>query len=108
MHQAAVLRIVGNVLLHWAAAVAVLSVVLHARVPWWRSEMGRHLMIYMAAMAIVLTLSCIRVDISGDTWWFALLRLATFTAVPIAMTQRAWLQIKAQRARGDDPSEPTT
>lgn len=97
MDQQGIFRLIGNVLLHWAALVAVASVVLHARIPWWRSEMARHLMAYMSAMAVVLVLSCIRADIGGDTWWFALLRLVTFVAVPVAMTQRLWLQIKAQR-----------
>jgi len=87
--------------------VGTASVVLHLRVPWWRSEMGRHLLYYMAVMALVLDLGVIRI-VFGDSWWFALLRLITFIGVPAVMTQRLWLQIKAQRASrsGSDAAAP--
>lgn len=102
-----ILRIVGNVLLHWAAIVGVASVIVHARVPWRKSPVGRHLMAYMTAIAAVLVLSCIRIDIGdGDAWWFALLRLAVFFLVPVVMTQRLWIQINAQRAIRDEEREP--
>jgi hypothetical protein len=101
-----IFRWAGNVLLMWATLVAVASVVAHARVPWWRSEMGRHLMAYMTVMAVVLALACIRAFF-GDTWWFALLRLIVFVGVPIVMTQRLWLQIKAQRAVNAERRRPT-
>lgn len=97
MDAQALLRIAGNVLIHWAALVGVASVIVHSRVRWWDSPMGRHLMAYMGVIAAVLVLSVIRIHI-GDSWWFALLRLLVFVGVPIAMTQRLWLQIQAQRA----------
>ena len=90
------LRAVGNGLILWSAAVGIASVIVHARVPWWRTQMGRHLMAYMTVIAAVLTLSSVRV-FTGDTWWFAVLRVVVFFGVPLAMTQRLWLQIKAQR-----------
>jgi len=96
----------GNGLIFWAASVGVASVIVHARVEWWRSEMGRHLMAYMSVIAAVLALSCLRI-IFGDSPWFSLLRLAVFTGVPIAMTQRLVLQLKAQRvAREMEPPTP--
>lgn len=90
------MRWIGNGLILWAALVGMVSVVVHARVPWWRTQMGRHLMAYMLVVAAVLTLSSIRV-VAGDSWGFALLRLVVFAGVPIVMSQRLWLQIKAQR-----------
>lgn len=90
-------REIGNGLLMCAALVCTASVVMHARVPWWRSEMGRHLMAYMGVMAATLDLGVIR-SFFGDTWWFSLLRLIVFCGVPCVMAQRLWLQIKAQRA----------
>jgi hypothetical protein len=92
----AVLREIGNILIWWAAIVGTASVVVHARVRWWDSEMGRHLMVYMTVIAAVLVLSVIR-TVVGDSWWFQLLRTIVFIGVPFAMTQRLWLQIKAQR-----------
>jgi FtsH-binding integral membrane protein len=94
---ALLLRYAGNVLIHWAALVGVASVVVHSRVRWWDSPMGRHLMAYMTVIAAVLVLSVIRID-TGDTWWFGVLRLVVFAGVPVVMTQRLWLQIQAQRA----------
>lgn len=89
-------RLTGNTLLICAALICTASVVLHARVPWRRSEFGRHLMIYMGTMALTLDLGVIRIFV-GDTWWFALIRLVVFVGVPLAFAQRLWLQIKAQR-----------
>ena len=96
-----VLRWIGNGLMIWAAAVGVASVVVYSRVQWWHSQIGRHLMTYQAIIAVVLVLSSIRIFI-GDSWYFALLRLAVFTGVPLVMTQRLYLLIQAQRddARG--------
>lgn len=95
-----VLSLTGNGLVVWAAVAAVASVIVHARVMWWRTVMGRHLMAYMAVMAAVLVLGVVKLII-GDVFWFAALRLAVFVGVPVAMTQRLWLQIKAQRAVRD-------
>ena len=94
---------IGTVLIHWAAAVGLLSVWAHSRVTWWHTVMGRHLMAYMGIMATVLILSCIANDI-GDSWWFQLLRLVVFIGVPVVMTQRLWLQFKAQRTPADSTS----
>lgn len=103
---AVLIREFGNVLIWWAALVGVLSVVVHSRVRWWDSTMGRHLMAYMTVIAAVLVLSSVRI-ILGDSWWFALLRLLVFIGVPIVMTQRLYLQIKAQRAtNGKTPQPP--
>jgi hypothetical protein len=94
-------HLVGNFLIFWAAAVGVASVVAHARVPWRRSEMGRHLMAYMSAIAAVLVLSCVRI-VAGDAPWFQLLRLVVFVAIPVTMTWRLRLQLKARRRQLDD------
>lgn len=91
-----VFRLVGNGLLAWAALVGTASVVLHSRVPWWRSRMGQHLWCYMLVMAVVLDLGVIKLVI-GDSLPFQTLRLVTFVGVPIVMTWRLWLQIQAQR-----------
>lgn len=97
---------VANIAIHVAAFVGVASVIVHTRVPWRNSPMGRHLMYYMSIIALVLVLSVIRADAGGDTWWFALLRLIVFLGVPIVMAQRLWLQIKAQRDARDEDTSP--
>lgn len=92
-----VFRYVGNAMIVWAAVVGAASVYVHTRVRWWASEMGRHLMAYMAIIDAVLVLSCARI-VFGDSWWFQLFRLVVFTGVPVVMTHRLWLQLKARRA----------
>ena len=91
------IRYAGNALIAWAAVVGTASVIVHTRVRWRDTEMGRHLLVYMASIALVLDLSVVRIA-TGDSPWFQLLRLAVFVAVPLAMTQRLWLQLKARRA----------
>lgn len=92
----AVYQLIANCLLISAAVVCTASVVLHLRVTWWRSEMGRHLLAYMGVMALTLDLGVVRIFF-GDSSWFQLVRLIVFVGVPLVMTQRLWLQIKAQR-----------
>ncbi len=101
----AVFQLIGNCFLVWAALVGTASVIVHARVFARSSRMSMHLLFYMTSVAVVLDLGVIKLII-GDSWWFQLIRLAVFVAVPVAMTQRLWLQICAQRdARktGDPP-----
>jgi hypothetical protein len=90
-------NLAGNVLIIWATAVGVASVIVHARVPWRRTPMGRHLMYYMSIIAAVLVLSCVRIFL-GDSPQFQLARLVVFVGVPLAMTQRLMMQIRAGRA----------
>lgn len=91
------LSLIGSFLLVWAAIVGTASVIVHSRVPWRSTPMGRHLMFYMVSIAVVLDLGVIGFALGRDTLWFNVLRLVVFVAVPIAMTQRLWLQIQARR-----------
>jgi hypothetical protein len=101
-----VLQLAGNFFLVWAAAVGTASVIVHSRVPWWQSVMGKHLFAYMLVFAIVLDLGVIKLVI-GDSWGFQLLRLATFIGVPIVMSWRLYLQIVAQRSARASTAEPS-
>lgn len=85
----------GNVLLIASALFATTSVILHLRVPWWRSDMGRHLMAYMAVIAATVDLGVLRM-LLGDSHPFRIVRLVVFALVPVVLAWRAWLQLKAQ------------
>lgn len=95
MSEQQVLTTVGTALVAYCALVGTASVLVHLRVNWRDSIMGRHLFWYMAVLAVTLDLAVIRAFF-GDSDWFALLRLAVFIGLPIVMTQRLILQIKAQ------------
>lgn len=97
------LRWVANGLIFWAALVGTASVVVHLRVRWWETEIGRHLLAYMTCVAAVLLLASFRI-LFGDSWWFQIIRLVVFVGIPVTMTQRFYLQLKAQR-RSDDETE---
>lgn len=93
------LSLVGSILLALAAVIATASVVVHAQVRWWASQMGRHLMAYMAVIAAVLDLGLIRFLFSGTgVFWFEVLRLVVFAGVPVVLGQRLYLQLKARRS----------
>jgi hypothetical protein len=99
-----------SVLVVWAAIVGVLSVVLHSRVAWRATPMGRHLMFYMGVIAAVLTLSSLRILFTWNANWFLILNVMVFAFVPLAMTQRLWLQWRAQHPielPGDTPPRGT-
>ncbi len=87
----------GNGFLMWAALVGTASVLVHLRVFDRTMPMSRHLLVYMASVALVLDLGIVKLII-GDSQWFQLIRLAAFVTVVAAMTQRLWLQIQAQRS----------
>lgn len=91
-----IFNLIGNALIFWAALVGTASVIVHARVDWRRTPMGRHLMIYMAVIAAVLVLSAGKI-IFGDSVAFQFARLLVFAGIPIVMTQRLMIQLKAQR-----------
>lgn len=93
-----VVNLIGSVLLTVAGLIGTANVIVHFRVRWFASQMGRHLMAYMAVVALVLDLGIVRFAIGDDSLGFQLLRLAVFAGVPAVMAQRLWLQIKAQRS----------
>lgn len=68
---------------------------------WRRTEMGRHLMAFVLAPTMTLTLALIRA-IGGadlDTLWFVLLRMCVFTAVPLVYAQRVLIFLKTQKEK---------
>lgn len=100
-------RLCGNIVLCASAFFATLGVVVYVRVPWWRSPMGRHLMIKMAVLALILDLGVIRL-MFGEAPWFLLLRLVVYALLPLVLAQRVWLLWQAQRTPAhpdaDDPA----
>lgn len=96
------LSIVYQFLVLWGAVVGVLSVILHSRVNWRATQMGRHLMFYMGIIAAVLAFTLLRLIFGWRDPWVSLVYVIIFAFVPIAMTQRLWLQWKAQRCPPDN------
>ena len=89
-------RLVGNTLVWLAAFPAVASVVMFSRVRWWRSQWGRHVMVYMSSVALVLLLAALR-QVIGDSLVFYWLRTAAFGLVTVALWWRLVIVVSAYR-----------
>jgi hypothetical protein len=108
------LHLVGSLLIHLCTIPALLSVAWYARVPWWRSQVGRHLMSYMTVIAAVLALSSLRLLFGPTpvedrtTPWFDSLRIVVFAGMPPVLWWRFLLIVKEQRAGRADRSGDET
>jgi hypothetical protein len=109
---------IGNVLVHLTTLLAWAFIVLyHLSAPWWRTEAGKHVMAFMAALAAVLTLSSLRLATGAPAQtepvtWFTWLRVLVFASVPavigwrVAILWRAqyrgrrWAEIRGRRQSG--------
>lgn len=87
-----------------ALACFVFAVTYHLRVTWWRSEVGRNLMAFAAAVAALCVYTILATFLMGDEC--ALMALRSFRtlvllAVAALMVQRRRLMLKAQRESRD-------
>lgn len=97
------LLVAGNAMVVLTALLAwAFCVIYHVKAPWWRSEIGRHVMTYSAVVAAVLTLSVVRMlgGASLETPWFQLVRLFVFAGVPVAIAWRIAILLRLQRRPG--------
>jgi hypothetical protein len=100
MNHASWFTTLGNYLLIVAAFPATLSVIMYMRVPWQKSQLGRHLFLYMLATAIVLDLSVWRIFFTGlDHFAFLLVRIAAFLFLIFVLWWRLVVVVRAQRIR---------
>lgn len=60
------------------AVPAVLSVVFYARVPWWRSQVGKHLFAYMSIVALMMLLAATPLVWEPPPSWFVDVYLGCF------------------------------
>lgn len=92
-----VLRILGSVEIVVAALLANACVLAyHLLADWRRERLGPHLMAFMVAIAMVLDLSAVGQFAFRGSLWFAVLRLVTFTAIPIVIGWRLAIIIRTQ------------
>lgn len=92
-------QLISDVLLISSALLANLFVVLyHLLTPWWRTDVGRNLQVFMIITAALLDLSAIRLagDASLDTGWFVWIRLGVFACLPVVIGWRIWILIRLQ------------
>lgn len=82
-------------------------VLLYSLTPFWRTEMGRHVMSFMASLGMVMMLAVLRiiaeaafeVDLYADAPW---LRPACFALIAGVTWWRVWILIKVQFLGRDD------
>lgn len=91
-------NVAGSVLA--ALACAAFAATYHRRVTWWRSDVGRNLMAFAAAVCALCVYTVLATLLKGDEC--ALMALRSFRtvvllAVAVLMMQRRRLLIRAQR-----------
>lgn len=87
-----------------ALACAAFAVTYHLRVTWWRSEVGRNLMAFAAAVGALCVYTVLATFLQGDDC--ALIALRSFRtvvvlAVAVLILQRRRILLKAQRESRD-------
>lgn len=79
-------------------------IIYHTVAKWWTSEFGRSLMVYQAAMTIILGLSTLTA-IFGRTGWIVAIGLVVFLMIPIALIWRTVILIKMRRQMKGDQND---
>jgi ABC-type multidrug transport system permease subunit len=86
----------ARILLDISAAIAVLTIVLYQIVAdWWKTVEGRHVMSYMACLAVLLCFSVYESYVIPPKW-FLWVHLALFTTLPMVLGWRFWLLVQYQ------------
>lgn len=99
------IRLVGSILVLVAAVQALEWLYAYHRQTsggWRKSEVGRHLMAFGAAIAAVLTLAAVRIVFvdflhGSEPTWYRGFRVAVFAAIPFVLAWQRWLFVKVQR-----------
>jgi hypothetical protein len=82
---------IGTWMLYVACVPANLAPLAYTRVPWRRTAIGKHLMMYMISIALVLDLSTLSHFVNPRSVTFQWLRLLAFGFVVICLWWRLWL-----------------
>lgn len=92
--------LIGNALVILTTILAWAFCILYQILaPWWRSELGRNVMVYGLVVAAVLSLTTVRLlaGAAVETPWFSVLRLIVFSGVPVAIGWRIVILLRIQR-----------
>lgn len=73
------------------------SVALHLRTPWRDTELGRHLLVYSLALAIVLSFGVLS-RLTGGADWVEYLRAPSYAVLAGTLAWRVALQVRFARA----------
>lgn len=92
---------IGTNLTYVAAVLATFGPVAYSVLPntrktWYKDDVGRHLMVYMASFAIVIDLIVIALLTHSNQQndWFAWVRAIVFIMIPISLGWRDWIVIR--------------
>lgn len=92
------LRTIGSIEIILCAILAnSFCVIYHSIARWWKSEVGRHIMLFSATLSVVLDLWFIGLIFGGNNDWFRILRVAAFAGIPYVLGRQIWILLKSQR-----------
>lgn len=100
-------EILDRLLLFGTLVPAVLSVAFFARVPWWRSQVGQHLMAYMSIVALMLLLGVAPLVWQPLPGWFepvyrccfGLLMAVTWWRLALILWEQRGVRLSRRRGR---------
>ncbi|MFF8589923.1 hypothetical protein ACF061_00545 [Streptomyces sp. NPDC015220] len=87
-----------------AAACAAFVTIYHLRATWWRSEVGRNQMAFIAVIGLLCLYTALATVGQGNERLLFVLRIISITvrlAVGVLVVQRIWLLLEAQRDHHD-------
>ncbi|NEA52445.1 hypothetical protein [Streptomyces sp. SID10815] len=87
-----------------AAACAAFVIIYHLRATWWRSEVGRNQMAFVAVIGLLCLYTTLATVGQGNACLLLVLRIVSIIvrlAVIVLVVQRTWLLVKAQRESRD-------
>jgi len=101
MSASQAIELYGDLLIAAAAVISTGSAILHARVDWRATSMGVHLMAYLASLAVLFDITFVNAFLikNHQPLWWELTQAFLYTAVPVTMAWRLWIQWKV-RPRG--------
>lgn len=91
-------RAIGLALLYGSAVLGIAAPVLYAVLHpgWRRTPEGKHLMLYMGVVALVLSVWSVGALFKAPEWWDHV-RLIAFALLPFVLGWRVWLIVRTYR-----------
>lgn len=86
-----------------AAGATTFSIVYHVTAEWWKSAMGRNIMLLVGSIAAILDLGLV-FTLAGRPEWMREVFAALYLAIGIAIWRRLSILIDAQYHTPDHPS----
>lgn len=90
--------IASHIIVFISALVGTATVLVYARVKWWKTQVGCYLMAHIVSIALSFDLLAFRILFLDDSSTFRLIRTAVLMTIPLSMIWLLKLLISEQRS----------